>query len=119
MMDFKAQYRWPLVNYAHCSCGREGCKKLILMSATSRYEVMKIYANCRYLLGGYTVNSLPGRTLDMYFHGKQPTEIVKHKKLTTRLLVREALKLSVPGLYVQQIHAVRCILFHCAGLCFY
>lgn len=88
------------------------------MAATALYEVMTTYANCKYLLGGYTMNSLPGRTLDMYFYGKQSTEIVKHKKLTTRLLVREALKLSIPGLYVQQIHAVRCIQFHCAGLCF-
>lgn len=119
MMDFKAQYLWPLVSYVHCSCGREECKKLIPVASTSHYEVMETYANYRYLLGGYKVNSLPGRTLDMYFHGKQPTEIVKHKKLTTRLLVRDTLKLSGPGLYVQQIHAVICFLFHCAGLCFY
>lgn len=35
--------------------------------------------------------------LEVFFYGKQPKEIVRHKKLITKLLVKEAHKLSSPG----------------------
>lgn len=89
------------------------------MTATAHCQVMMTYANQKHVLGGCTMNSLPGRTLEVYFYEKQPKEIVQHKKLTTRFLVREAFKASSPGLCVHQIHADICIQLHCTGVCFY
>lgn len=86
------------------------------MDATTHSGVMMTYVDHEYLLGKCTVNSFPERTLEVHFNGKQPKEIVQHKNLITKLLVKEALKISSPGLYVHWIYADICIQFYCAGV---
>lgn len=92
--------------------------RLILVAATAHYGVTMTYADHRHLLGEYTMNSFPGRTLEVCFHGNNQKK-VQRKKLVTRLLVREALKLNSLGLCAHLIYVDICIQFCCTGACFY